>query len=97
MLYWALVFLVIALVAGVFGFGGVASTAAGIAQVLFFVFFVAFLVSLVMGWVRHRPPAPTEGPEDEVGVPAAADRRFIGRPPRAAPDDRGRTRPRRAA
>ena len=29
MLYWALVFAVIALVAGVFGFGGVASAAAG--------------------------------------------------------------------
>ena len=34
MLYWALVFLVIAVIAGLLGFGGVASTAAGIAQVL---------------------------------------------------------------
>ena len=38
MLYWALVFAVIALVAGVFGFGGVASAAAGIARSLFFYF-----------------------------------------------------------
>ena len=36
MLYWALVFLVIALVAGLLGFGGIASAASGIAQVLFF-------------------------------------------------------------
>ena len=40
MLYWAFVFLVIALVAGLLGFGGIASTAAGIAQVLFFIFLV---------------------------------------------------------
>ena len=45
MLYWALVFLVIAVVAGLLGFGGVASTAAGIAQVLFFESDEACLVS----------------------------------------------------
>ena len=38
MLYWAIVFAIIALVAGVFGFGGVASASAGIARILFFVF-----------------------------------------------------------
>ena len=36
MLYWALMFLIVALVAALFGFGGIAGTAAGIAQVLFF-------------------------------------------------------------
>ena len=56
MLYWALVFFVIAIVAGLLGFGGIASTAAGIAQVLFFVFLVIFLVALVMGLVARRPP-----------------------------------------
>ena len=34
MLYWAAVFLVIALVAAIFGFGGLAAGAAGIAALL---------------------------------------------------------------
>ena len=49
MLYYALVFLVIALVAGLLGFGVVAFAAAGIAKVLFFVFLVIWLVSFLMG------------------------------------------------
>ena len=49
MLYYALVFLIIALVAGVLGFTGVYVAAAGIAKILFFVFLVLFLVSLLMG------------------------------------------------
>jgi uncharacterized membrane protein YtjA (UPF0391 family) len=57
MLYWALVFFIIAIIAAVFGFGGIASTAAGIAQILFFVFLVIFVISLVMGLAgRRRPP-----------------------------------------
>ncbi len=52
MLYWTLIFLVIALVAGLFGFGGIASASAGIAKVLFAVFLVLFLVSLVFGVIR---------------------------------------------
>lgn len=47
MLYYALVFLLIALVAGVFGFGVIAFAAAGIAKVLFYIFLVLFLISLV--------------------------------------------------
>ena len=35
MLYWAIVFLVVALVAGLFGFGGIATASTGIAQTLF--------------------------------------------------------------
>jgi len=54
MLYWALVFFVIALVAGALGFGGVASASAGVAQVLFFLFVVLFLASLILGLVRRR-------------------------------------------
>ncbi|NYZ17698.1 DUF1328 domain-containing protein [Azospirillum sp. RWY-5-1] len=54
MLYWAAVFLVIALVAGLFGFGGVASASAGIAQFLFFLFVVLFAASLILGLVRRR-------------------------------------------
>jgi len=49
MLYYALVFLVIALIAAALGFGGIAGAAAGIAKILFMVFIVLFLVSLVVG------------------------------------------------
>jgi uncharacterized membrane protein YtjA (UPF0391 family) len=48
MLYWALVFLLVALVAGVLGFGGIAAASAGIAKILFVVFLILFLVGLVM-------------------------------------------------
>jgi uncharacterized membrane protein YtjA (UPF0391 family) len=54
MLYWALMFLVVALVAALFGFGGIASTATGIAQVLFIVALVLFVVSLLAGFVRRN-------------------------------------------
>lgn len=52
-LYWALVFLVIAIVAAIFGFGGIVAAASGIAQVLFFVFLVVFIVSLIFGLMRR--------------------------------------------
>lgn len=54
MLYWALVFFVVALVAGAFGFGGVAAASSGIAQILFFLFLVLFAASLILGLVRRR-------------------------------------------
>jgi uncharacterized membrane protein YtjA (UPF0391 family) len=53
MLYYALVFLLIAILAAVFGFGGVAIASAGIAKILFFVFIVLFLVSLVTHMSRR--------------------------------------------
>ncbi len=53
MLYWALLFLVVAVIAGAFGFGGVASASVGIAQVLFFIFLIALIVSLVMHFARR--------------------------------------------
>ena len=52
MLYWALMFFIIALIAAVFGFGGIATTAAGIAKILFFLFLVLFVVSLLFGLFR---------------------------------------------
>jgi uncharacterized membrane protein YtjA (UPF0391 family) len=54
MLYWALMFLVVALVAAVFGFGGIASTATGIAQVLFVIALIMFVVSLFAGYMRRN-------------------------------------------
>jgi uncharacterized membrane protein YtjA (UPF0391 family) len=53
MLYYALVFLVIALVAGLLGFGVVAFAAAEIARICFFIFIVLFLVSLVAHLFRR--------------------------------------------
>ena len=53
MLYWTLMFLVIAIVAAFLGFGGVAIAAAGIAKILFFVFLVLFVVSLLMNVTRR--------------------------------------------
>ena len=52
MLYWTLIFLVVALIAGLFGFGGIASASAGIAKVLFGIFLVLFLLSLIFGVIR---------------------------------------------
>jgi uncharacterized membrane protein YtjA (UPF0391 family) len=49
MLYWAVVFFVIALVAAFFGFGGVAGTATGIAKLLFIGFLILAVISLVFG------------------------------------------------
>jgi len=54
MLYWALVFFIVAIIAGFFGFGGVASASAGIAQILFFIFLVLLVVSLIMHLLRGR-------------------------------------------
>jgi uncharacterized membrane protein YtjA (UPF0391 family) len=54
MLYYALVFLLIAIVAGLLGFGVVASAAAGIAKILFFVFLVLFIVTLIRHASRGR-------------------------------------------
>ena len=49
MLYWALVFLVVAIIAAGLGFACVATAAAGIAKILFYIFLIIFLVTLIMG------------------------------------------------
>jgi uncharacterized membrane protein YtjA (UPF0391 family) len=53
MLYWAVVFFVVAIVAALFGFGNIAAGASSIAQILFFLFLVLFIISLIMGLVRR--------------------------------------------
>jgi uncharacterized membrane protein YtjA (UPF0391 family) len=55
MLYYSLMFLLIALIAGALGFGFVAFAAAGIAKVCFFLFLVMFVVSLLAHITRGRP------------------------------------------
>lgn len=57
MLYYAGVFLVIALIAGALGFFGIAGAAVGIAKILFFVFLALFILSLIFGR-RGRTPKP---------------------------------------
>jgi uncharacterized membrane protein YtjA (UPF0391 family) len=56
MLWWALIFFLVAIVAAVFGFTNIAAGAAFIAQILFFIFLVLFIVALIMGAVRGRSP-----------------------------------------
>ena len=54
MLYWAAVFLVIALIAALLGFGGIAAGAAEIGKILFFVFLVIFAVTFIFGLINRR-------------------------------------------
>ena len=49
MLYYALMFLIVALICGVLGFTVLAATAALVAKVLLFLFLVLFLVAIVSG------------------------------------------------
>jgi uncharacterized membrane protein YtjA (UPF0391 family) len=53
LLYYAVVFFVIALVAAVFGFGGIAAGAVGIGKLLFVVFLVMAVVSMLLGVFRR--------------------------------------------
>jgi uncharacterized membrane protein YtjA (UPF0391 family) len=55
MLYWALVFFVIAIVAAFFGFGGISADTAWIAKVLFVVFLALTVVAFLVG--RRGPTA----------------------------------------
>jgi uncharacterized membrane protein YtjA (UPF0391 family) len=54
LLYYAVVFFLIALIAAAFGFGGIAVGAAGIAKVLFFLFVILAVVSFFFGLLRRR-------------------------------------------
>lgn len=53
MLYYALLFFLLAVVMGLFGFGVIASTFAGIAKILFWVFVIVLLFSLLFGGGRR--------------------------------------------
>jgi uncharacterized membrane protein YtjA (UPF0391 family) len=71
MLYYALVFFIIAIIAAVFGFGGIAAGAVSIAKILFVIFLILTVVSLIANFSRrvepiprprHAPPNPAPGP-----------------------------------
>jgi uncharacterized membrane protein YtjA (UPF0391 family) len=53
LLYWAVIFLIVALVAALFGFGGIAGTASSAASLLFWIAIILFVVSLIAGLVRR--------------------------------------------
>ena len=55
MLYWALIFLLVAMAAAFLGFSGITAVALGISRILFFIFLVLFIVSLFAGLRRRRP------------------------------------------
>lgn len=49
MLYYSIVFFIVAIIAAILGFGGIAGAAAGIAKILFYIFLVLLILSLVFG------------------------------------------------
>lgn len=53
LLYYALVFLVVALIAAALGFGGVAGVAVEGARIIFWVAIILFVVSAIVGFVRR--------------------------------------------
>jgi uncharacterized membrane protein YtjA (UPF0391 family) len=53
MLYYALIFFVVAIIAAALGFGGIATGAVEIAKILFFIFLVLCVVSLIVGLLRR--------------------------------------------
>lgn len=52
MLYYAIVFFVIALVAALFGFGGIAASAVAIGKILFFVFAILAVSSFLYAMLK---------------------------------------------
>ena len=58
MIYWAAVFLVIALVAAFLGFSGIAGVSMNIAWILFIVGLIVAVIFFIMG---RRPPAHRKG------------------------------------
>ena len=55
MLWYSLVFLIVAIIAAGLGFFGISGVAASIAKGLFFLFLILFVISLIFG--RRGPPA----------------------------------------
>lgn len=54
MLYWSLLFLIVAIIAGIFGFGNISEAATEIAVFLFWIFIIIFVISLITGLIRRR-------------------------------------------
>jgi uncharacterized membrane protein YtjA (UPF0391 family) len=52
-LFWAIIFLVIALVAGVFGFGLISGVSLTIAKWLAVIFVILFIISVIAGTIKR--------------------------------------------
>jgi uncharacterized membrane protein YtjA (UPF0391 family) len=53
MIYWGLVFFIVAIMATAFGLGGMAASSAGVAQLLIFMLTAVFALSLLAGVYRR--------------------------------------------
>jgi len=53
LLFWAVIFLVIALVAAVFGFGLISGTSIVIAKWLAIIFVILFIISVIAGVIKR--------------------------------------------
>ncbi len=53
LLYWAIIFLVVAIVAALLGFGGVAGTAMEGAKIVFWIAIVIAVLSFIFGLARR--------------------------------------------
>lgn len=56
MLWWALIFFIVAIIAAIFGFGGIAAGAMSVAKILFWIFVILFIISLLWGLFSRRKP-----------------------------------------
>jgi len=60
MLYWIIVFFILAVIASFFGFRGLASDFSGIARFLAAIFIILFIASLIYSLMTgHSVPNPT--------------------------------------
>ncbi|WP_417526002.1 DUF1328 domain-containing protein [Marinovum sp.] len=66
MLYWAWMFLIVAVVAGLFGFGAHPSASTAVAQVLFYLFSGFFVLALILRVIRNRSRSRTASDEKKA-------------------------------
>jgi uncharacterized membrane protein YtjA (UPF0391 family) len=53
MIYWGLVFFIVAVMAATFGLGGIAASSVAVAQLMVFMLTAFFAISLVAGFYRR--------------------------------------------
>lgn len=84
MLWYAWVFLVIAILAAVFGFGGIAAGAGSKAKIFFFVFVVLFVISLIAGrysglYVVNDTGPKIAGAHIDIYIPSRLEAKRFGK------------------
>lgn len=55
MLYWIVVFFLVALISGILWLTGIAAPATGVAKMVFFIFLGLFVLSLFVALLLHPP------------------------------------------